>query len=166
MKRKVSHESFVNNLRKKIKSLKKMKEGDVHVFTVNANYGRYKIVVGPAKRDDNCPIEIEGEIHHLFISPENISPNPSKSQVHQNLKHTVIMRNLSVHFNDPSGSGEQLELNSDNIKPREYINLAGKEGEEIIKKANNKDRLSKTAYHIIQKDILHSLEEKKKRAAK
>lgn len=158
MRRRTSHTSFVSDLKKKVRSLKNMREGDVHVFTINANYGRYKIIVGPLKRDNNCPVEIEGEMHHLFVSPNAISPNPSKDQIRENLKHTVIMRDLSVHLSDPSGQGARPQVNDDNVKPREYINLAGKEGEEIIRNVSNKDRLSKATYRIIQKDILNSLE--------
>ena len=44
MNKRATHASFVSDLKKKMRSLKKMKEGDVHVFTINANYGRYKII--------------------------------------------------------------------------------------------------------------------------
>jgi hypothetical protein len=156
------HESFVKNLRKKVKSLKRMKPGEVHVFTINANYGRYKIIVGPMKPDKNCPVEIDGEVHHLFVSPKKISPNPSQKQIRQNLRHTVIMRDLSVHINDPSGSGKQPSMTEGSAKPRECINLAGKEGEKIIRKAQSHGKLSLAAYNIIQKDIIHSLKEEEK----
>ena len=165
MRRSASHASFVESLKRKMKSLKDMKEGEVHVFTVNANYGRYKIIVGPVQKQDNCPVEIEGEIHHLFVSPEAISPNPSREQIQHNLKHTVIMRDLAVHFNDPSGSGEQISNNNDSVKPREYINLAGKEGDEIVRHAQENDNLSLAAYHIIQDDILNSLKKESRKRA-
>lgn len=157
-----SHNSFVQNLRKKVKSLKKMKHGDVHVFTINANYGRYKIIVGPMKQNNHCPVEIEGQVHHLFVSPKDIRPNPSQKQIRENLKHTVIIQDLSVHINDHSGSGKQPSETEGSAKPREYINLAGKEGEKIIRRAKKHGRLSRAAYNIIQKDILRTLKEEEK----
>lgn len=139
-----------------------MKQGDVHVFTINASYGRYKVIVGPMKQNNHCPVEIEGQVHHLFVSPKDIRPNPTQKQIKENLKHTVIMRDLSVHINDPSGSGKHPSATEKSAKPREYINLAGKEGEKIIRKSQSHGKLSRAAYNIIQKDILKSLKEEER----
>ena len=101
MKRHRSHASFIENLRQKIRSLRKMKPEDIHVFTIDASYGRYQIVIGPLEKNHRRSLEIDGNIHHLFISPKAISPNPSKNQIRTNLKNTIIMRDLSVHLFDP-----------------------------------------------------------------
>jgi hypothetical protein len=75
MKRKHSHATFLEQLKRSISSLKHMKPHDMHVLTVHANYGNYEIVIGPeAKRgaghNHERMVEINGEIHHLFISPD------------------------------------------------------------------------------------------------
>ena len=44
--------------------------------------------------------------------------------------------------------------------PRGMINMAGKEGEEILHEMEESGRLNDITYHIIQNDILHALEKK------
>ena len=157
MKKKRSHAAFVENLRRQVRSLKKMKPNDVHVFTIDANYGHYQIVIGPSKKNHERDLEITGEIHQLFVSPDSIRPNPSKHQVHDNLKDTVIMRDLEIHLHDPKGDGKSLKMADSDAHAKECINLAGKNGELLMHQPNRK--LSMAAYKIVQKDILHALEE-------
>lgn len=159
MRNRRSHASFVENLRRKVRSLKKMRSGDVHVFTINANYGNYQIVIGPAKGHNHRNLEITGEIHHLFVSPDSIRPNPSKHQIYKNLKDTIIMRNLEVHLMDPIGDGRHLMMKDSEAHPREYINLAGRNGELLMRHMESGRRLTQAAYKIIQKDILRALED-------
>ncbi len=159
MKHRRSHASFIENLRRKVRSLKKLKPNDVYVFTVNANYGHYQITIGPMNSHHERNLEIEGEIHHLFVSPHLITPNPTKEQVGSNLKDMVIMRDLEIHLVDPAGDGKHLASRGSDAHPRECINLAGKNGELLMRHVESSGRLPKAAYRIIQRDILHSLKQ-------
>jgi len=166
MKRKRAKMPFLDQLRKTVESLKKMKPGEVHILSVNANYGHYQIVIGPENHGEKGsdehgrPIEINGEIHHLFVTPGNISAQPSRKQVLENMKNTVIMRNLSVHLNDPRGDGRHIsapDRDNSGLHAREYINLAGDTGEELLEKVEHSGRFSLAAYRIVQQDILRAL---------
>lgn len=159
MKNRRSHASFIENLRRKVRSLKGLKPHDVHVLTVNANYGHYQIVVGPRRKNRERDLEIRGEIHHLFVSPHSIRPNPSRHQINDNLKGTVIVRDLEVRLHDPKGDGKNLMMKDCEAHPREYINLAGKKGDMLMHDLESGNKLSMAAYRIIQEDILHSLKE-------
>lgn len=145
-----------------------MKPGERHVISINANYGHYQLVIGPSpareKAASSRPIEISGEIHHLFVSPRKISPYPTQNQVTDNLKDTVIMRGLSIHLRDPQGDGSHLAEaeESNGMHAREYINLAGKDGDHLIKEVQSSSTMRMEAYHIIQRDILNALKEHKK----
>jgi hypothetical protein len=153
-----SHASFIGTLRHKIRSLKRLGPNDVYVFTVNANYGHYQITVGPMNDHRKREVEIKGEMHHLFVTPHSIAPNPAKKQVNCTMRNTVVMRNLEVHLVDPEGDGKHLSTKSSDARPREYINLAGKNGELLMRNLESGTRLQKAIYGIIQKDILNSLE--------
>lgn len=168
-KRKVA-EPFIDQLKRSVRSLKKMRPGEVHVFSINANYGHYQIVVG-SHRDavkrrypgKYLPIEINGEIHHLFISPHAIRIHPSKTQMLKNLNNTVIVRDVAVHIRDPKGDGRHVveQAKDVGVRAREYINLAGVEGQKLLEETHHKNRLTMAAYRIIQKDIIESLRQKK-----
>ncbi len=159
--------AFIDELRKSVEELTSMKSNETHIISVNANYGRYEIVIGPEGRGKSNskerPIEINGEIHHLFLSPKSISAMPSKNQILGNLKDTVIVRGLSIHINDPLGDGEHIDHDGsgeNGIHIHEYINLAGNGGKNLIHDAEHDDTMTLAAYHIIQEDILHALKEK------
>lgn len=165
------NDPFIKQLRHVVRSLKRMKPGEVHVLSINANYGHYQVVIGPkqqgekaAKGMESRPIEINGEIHHLFISPHAVRVYPSKGQILHNLRDTVIMRDLEIHLHDPMGDGRHLammEKGDNGIHARECINLAGNEGEKLLEKAEHDTHLSMAAYRIIQRDILRALTERK-----
>lgn len=169
MKKRMSHASFLEQLKKTISSLKNMKPDDMHVLTVHANYGNYEIVIGPESHergddDHRRAVEINGEIHHLFITPDSISPNPSHNQIHDKLKHTVIMQDLEVHLRDTDGDGRHAEGNEGSkygVEPRGMINMAGKEGEEIVHEMEVSGKLNDITYRIIQEDILHALDKRR-----
>lgn len=163
MKNRGKHASFIRNLRRKVRSLKRLKPHDVYVFTINANYGHYQIMVGPMNNRHERNLEITGEIHHLFVSPHSISANPTRDQVEGNLKNTVIMRDLEVRLMDPRGDGRHLKTMGSGAHPREYINLAGKNGELLMTHLEGSGRLSRAAYRIIQEDILRALKKEEKR---
>lgn len=164
MKRHRNNAPFLEQLKRHVKSLKEMKPDDVHVISVNANFGHYQIVIGPERKDEdrNREIEISGEIHHLFISEESVSAHPTKQQMMKNLKDTVIMRDLTIHIKDPAGDGKHLtpEDESSGLHARECINLAGDEGDQMIFDAEHSPKMSLEAYQIVQEDIIHSFEEK------
>ena len=170
MKKRKSHMAFIEQLKAAISSLKNMKPDEMHVITVHANYGNYEIVIGPENK--SAPegkhlrsIEINGEIHHLFISPESISPNPSKQQVHDKLKHTVIMQDLTVHLLDANGDGRHAsghDGSKHGVMPRGMINMAGQEGEELLHQVEESGQLNDITYRIIQNDILQALQKRKK----
>lgn len=170
MKKRQIHTSFLEQLREVVAELKEMKPNEMHVITVHANYGSYELVIGPEdqeiRRDieHHRPVEINGEIHHLFISPESISPNPSRNQIHDKLRHTVIMQDLSIHLRDDDGDGEHAHANNGStsgVMPHGLINMAGEEGEELIHQVEESGQLNDDTYHIIQDDILHALKREK-----
>ncbi len=164
--------AFLQELRSLIRGLKQMKPGETHVISINANYGHYQLVIGPGDKGersanaDERPIEINGEIHHLFVSSDAVSAFPSRNQVLENMKNTVIMRGLSVHLKDPSGDGQHLENGETQgaMQAREYINLAGSKGEQIIEASKSSDEISLETYRIIQQDILKALKEKREKS--
>lgn len=158
--------SFIAQLKNAVHSLRHIKPNEVHILSINAKYGHYQIVIGPMKSesDDTRSIEINGEVHHLFVSPKDVRVHPSKDQVDKNLHDTVVMRDLTIHLKDPRGDGAHLQSDDKEcgmIKPRECINLAGEEGEKIVKDATNGSRVSMATYRIIQEDIISSLKEQK-----
>lgn len=165
MKKKRSHASFLEQLKQVVSELKEMKPNEMHVITVHANYGNYELVIGPenegvTNEEHHRSVEINGEIHHLFISPNSISPNPSQEQIHEKLKHTVIMQDLSIHLKDKDGDGEHAishNGSAQGVMPRGLINMAGKEGEDMIHKVEESGELNDITYRIIQEDILHAL---------
>ena len=173
MKRRRREHKFIEELMKALHILGKMKPNEVHVISINANYGRYEIVIGPGSKKKTkggyirYPIEINGQIHHLFISPHKLRALPSRSQILGNLKDTVIVRDLSVHLRDPWGDGQHLDISEEGhngIQFNEYINLAGDEGENLVHEAEHSNQLPLKAYRLIQKDILHALKERRGRA--
>lgn len=170
MRRKARSKKFLKELQTLVGALKKMKPGETHVLNVNASYGHYQIVIGPGKksraRGDERPIEIDGEIHHLFVTPEEIRAHPSRGQMMANLRDTVIMRGLHIHLMDPMGDGEHLSKGEGNngLHAKEYINLAGDAGEEIIERVEKSDEISFDMYRIVQQDIIKALKENKRKS--
>ena len=163
MKRKRSHAKFIEQLKRTVSSLKNMKPNDMHVITVHANYGNYELVIGPEREGQNRPVEINGEIHHLFVSSDSITTNPTKEQVDGKLRDTVIMQDLEIHLSDPSGDGIHAEGSNGSKKgvaPRGMINMAGASGEKILQRIEENGELEDATYQIIQEDILHALEKK------
>ena len=160
MKRKARSKKFLKELRSLIGALKHMKPGETHILSINANYGHYQLVIGPEKNgrsdEDERSIEIEGEIHHLFVTPDEVRAQPSKNQVMENLKDTVIMRGLHVELKDPKGDGKNLRPSAgyNGLRAKEYINLAGKAGDDIIEKVESSDEISLDTYRLIQEDII------------
>ncbi|MDO8527848.1 MAG: hypothetical protein Q7T03_09200 [Deltaproteobacteria bacterium] len=159
--------TFLQRLLDRVKLSQELTPNEVHVFNVHAYYGHYQIIIGPADKllnknmSQRC-VEINGAMHHLFITKNNIAPHPSQRQIHNNLKGCIIMRDLTLHMKDPTGSGRKVEGTSvqDILFAREKINLAGIEGDKFLKRMENTGKLAKETYKIIQEDILNALENK------
>lgn len=170
MKKRARSKVFLKELRNLVGALKQMKPGETHILSIDANYGRYQLMIGPGRdgeSEDHRPIEIDGEIHHLFMTPEEVRLHPSKRQVKDSMKDTVIMRGLHVHLMDPEGDGDHLARPGNGgccLKAKEYINLAGKEGERMIDEMEHGDEISQDTYRIIQEDIINTLKRDKKKA--
>jgi hypothetical protein len=158
------HQLFFKELARTIQELRHLRKNETHVLSIHANFGHYELVIRPAEASEQHPrsavhpIEINGEIHHLFLSSGKVRPQPSRAEIRGNLKHTVILRGLSLHLMDPRGDGRHLSHNGNNgMHAREYINLAGPEGELLIEKVEHSPEMSMAAYRIAQKDIIHAL---------
>lgn len=160
--KKKKREGFSEQLKERIRALK-LKEGDVHVFNIHAEYGNYQVIVGGEegmheKGEDG--IEIKGEVHHLFLSDKGLQVIPTREQVGNNLKGMLVLRALQVHLKDSAGDGEHLDARVHDVDPKEIINLAGDSGENMMKKAMAESQFYEQAYKIIQMDILNSLKRK------
>ena len=168
MKRKQRQKEFIQELRGLVSELRKMKSSETHVISVDAAYGHYELTIRPNERpqSEHRPIEINGEIHHLFLSNGHMMANPPRQQIMENLKDTVIARGLTVHLMDPIGDGEHLahDGSSEGLDAREFINLEGNEGEKQIWNARHSDELMLEAYRIIQDDIIRALKQHKRRS--
>lgn len=151
---------------------KHMAPMEIHVFNINGNYGHYQIEIGPEYSAAECesmhlkphtrPLMINGEIHHLFMTRNALTPTPTHEEVNRNLRGTVIMKNLKIHILDNDGTGESVKIEKmeeDGVNARECINLAGERGSEMMKDYKSTGRLAKETYKLIQQDILHSLEQ-------
>ncbi|MFA4874642.1 MAG: hypothetical protein WC956_02100 [bacterium] len=170
-RRQARTKAFLDQLREAIGALQKMKPGETHVLSINANYGHYQLVIGPGPEGEKMgkgegqAIEINGEIHHLFVSPDAVRAQPSREQVVENLRDTVILRGCTIHLKDPMGDGRHLDGGSsktNGMHAREYINLAGSQGENLIKEIEHSEKMTLEAYKIVQQDILKALKEHKK----
>ena len=167
MKNKKMTTLLLNTLRESVPLLKQMKPHETHVVTIRANYGNYQIVIGPQSLNKSAngepmrQIEINGKIHHLFLSEENISANPSDEQVKKHLKDIIIMRDLEIHLVDEHGDGKMIRASDkalNGIEARELINLAGDKGRIMIREAQSSGRLPRETYSIIEEDIMQALE--------
>ena len=159
--------SFLEKLMERVRLSPNLPPNEVHVFNVHASYGHYQIVIGPAEKifqnkHPMRPIEINGAIHHLFVTKNQIAPHPSSKQIHDNLKGCVIMRDLTIHLKDPTGTGRKVEKGAkeSQLVAREKINLAGPDGEKFMKRMEHTGRLLQDTYKIVQEDILSALADK------
>lgn len=156
--------SFLEKLLERVKLSPNLPPNEVHVFNVHASFGHYQVIIGPAqkilKKDHPArPVEINGALHHLFVTKNHVAPHPSQKQIHNNLKGCVIMRDLSLHIKDPTGAGRKLAIGNklEAVQAREKINLAGGEGDQFVKRMEQTGKLVKDTYKIVQEDILNAL---------
>lgn len=175
MKRHKVDEPFIKQLKRVVHGLRKIGPSEVHILSIDTNYGHYQLIIGSGhahglskgskgtsipQRAKANPIEINGEIHHLFVSPRSVRVQPSRHQISNNLRGTVIMQGLNVHLKDPKGDGQHLAIpkgGERGIHARENINLAGRAGERLVKGAQRNRYLPMATYRIIQRDILRTL---------
>jgi len=159
--------SFLERLMERVRLAADLPPNEVHVFNVHASYGHYQIIIGPAEKvlrrhRRNRQVEINGALHHLFVTKNHIAPHPTHKQIHDNLKGCIIMRDLTLHIKDPTGSGRKLAVGNkqDAILAREKINLAGPAGDKFLKRMEQTGKLAKDTYKIVQEDILNALAHK------
>ncbi|MBI4124736.1 MAG: hypothetical protein HY466_02250 [Deltaproteobacteria bacterium] len=162
--------SFLEKLMERVHLDPNLPPNEVHVFNVHASFGHYQVIIGPAakvlqrKREmaGNRALEINGAMHHLFVTKNHVTPHPSHRQIHNNLKGCIILRDLTVHIKDPTGKGIKVakEQRDHAVECREKINLAGNDGEKFLKRMELTGRLAKDTYKIVQEDILNALANK------
>lgn len=162
-KEKAKPEKLFQKLREVVSPLKNIKENEVHILNIRANYGNYQVIIAPSKEAANKhKLEINGQIHHLFVSPDRISAKPSELQVKHHMKDTIILRDLNVHLVD-KGRTHKPETAAGwkhAVEVREKINLAGKEGSNLLQNIESNGKLSKAAYDIIEEDIIQALNDR------
>jgi len=150
---------FLKQLMKQ-RGLGALKLDEMTIFNVVGKYGHYQVKVGPEnKKNHTRPIEISGEIHHLFVAKDSITPLPTHEEINRNMQGTVIMKNIEVHLFDRSGKGNGVQIiNSevDGAHPHDQINLGGKTGLNLIHKYSESGKLANETYQIVQSDILSS----------
>lgn len=162
--------SFLEKLADRVRLDPNLPPNEVHVFNVHAAYGHYQVIIGPASKVMHRkkeailhrPLEINGAMHHLFVTKNHVTPHPSHRQVHNNLRGCIILRDLTVHLKDPTGGGHKVEkaVQKYAVECREKINLAGQEGDKILKRMEWTGKLAKDTYKIVQEDILNALANK------
>lgn len=173
MKKQISKKDQLNFIRLLIKhcvELKKLKPRDVCTFNIYTKHGHYQVSIGPECVGSECrrmhvkphsrKLEINGSMHHLFISKEKISPTPKQEDVKANLRGSVIMKDVVIHIVDQDGSGAKIKIenyHSSTIKAEQRINLAGRTGESMMSNLHSSGRLMKDTYKIVQEDILDAL---------
>jgi len=152
---------FLGELLRKKKELASLKKREVSVFNVRGNYGDYQVKLGPLdEKRHTRPIEINGEVHHLFLTHNKILPLPTHEDIKNNMRGTVIMSEVTVHLFDNEGKGRAVAIKKpkiDGAHPRNEINLAGKEGDDALHRMEANGKLAEETYRIVQEDILKSL---------
>lgn len=154
--------SFVEEIIMRNKALKKLKPNDVTIFNVKGNFGSYQIkICAVDEKFHSRPVEINGEIHHLFVTKDVIAPLPTHDEINHNMRGTVIMKDITIHLFDEKGDGiavrlEQSNGNGNGAHARKLINLAGEKGVEFLNNMETTGRLANDTYHIVQEDILKS----------
>lgn len=118
-----------------------------HVINVSARYGEYQIIVEPNASSQS--VKVSGHIHHMYLTPANVSAYPTAEEVQNNLQHTVIARDISIDVELPNKSNAE-------VKTAEYINLAGDEGSKIMQRTQKS--LPQKAEEIMEDDIIRALD--------
>jgi hypothetical protein len=162
--------SFIARLRRALPMVQQLGPQDYTSFDLDANYGHYRITIGTEYSATECrrrhipprsrPIQIEGDIDHLFIEPNSITAQPLPETVAGHLKATVVIQGVRVHISDPDGDGRMIEMEAiprDEIDISQTINMAGKEGQARLQGLLKSGQLTQEAYRIIQEDVIRFL---------
>ncbi len=149
--------TFLVQLLKK-ERISRLRPDEVVIFNVQGSYGNYQVKVGALNKEDNTrPIEINGNVHHLFISKEHVRPIPSHEDVKHNMRGTIIMNDINIELFDSSGHGMNVIIEPQKphkLHPSRYINLAGDSGERYLNEFESSQKMADETYRIIQEDIL------------
>lgn len=159
--------NFLEQFLSSMELVKKLNGEECHIFEVHASFGSYQIMIGPREKNmrqgrEVRPIEINGAMHHLYLTPNHVKAHPSAREIDNSLKDCVIMRDLTIHIKDPTGSGRKVDsaVKRYAVTAKEEINLAGQAGEQLKTRMIHTGKLAKDAYKIIQEDILRAVHEK------
>ncbi len=158
----MKRQNFLKNLLQKDKVLKKLRPCEIAIFNVHGSFGDYQVKVfekNPHLKTRS--VEINGHIHHLFVNNKKVEAMPTKNEIKNNLKGTVIMRDITVRLFDKDGRGARVIIKNskrDGAHAAEKINLAGSAGPKIIKGYEKSEKLANKTYKIVQRDILKALE--------
>jgi hypothetical protein len=163
----MSKHSFLSRLRRALPKLHSMHPTESATFAVDANYGHYTVTVGPEYAPEEIrqrhlrpharPIEVAGEIHHLFLEADHLTALPSREAVDGHLKATVILHDLHVHIFDPNGDGGHILIEPHGDKTlaiTKTTNFAGGWGTQRLQKMYKSGTLTHQTYRIIQEDII------------
>lgn len=166
----MSKHTFLARLRRVLPSLRTLGPEESKTFDINAHYGQYHITVGPEYETAECrrrhvplhsrPIKVEGEIDHLFLEPNQVSPHPSRDVVNRQLRTTVVINGVRVNIFDVHGDGSSCRPDTTanaRIEIRQAINLAGPDGEDRLVNYQRSGVLVRETYRIIQEDVLRLL---------
>ena len=166
----MSKHTFLARLRRVIPTLRSLGPQESKTFDVQAQFGEYHITIGPEYSATHCrqlhvplhsrPIQVEGEIDHLFLEPDQVCAFPSRELVNQQLRTTVVINGVRVHIFDLHGDGASYRANptpASRVEIRQAINLAGPEGEDRLVNYQRSGALTRETYRIIQEDVLKLL---------
>ncbi len=149
--------TFLVQLLKK-EHISRLRPDEVVIFNVHGSYGNYQVKVGALNKENNSrPIEINGNVHHLFISKERVRTLPSHEDIKHNMKGTIVMSDISIELFDGSGHGMNVIIEPEKthkLHPNKYINLAGDVGEKYLNAFESGQKMADETYRIIQEDIL------------
>ncbi len=161
MKQARAAKSFVKELLERISLPRELGPNEIHVVNVHAQYGTYQIIIGASHKKERS-VEINGELHHLYVFPSQVRAIPTSQQVRDNLKGCMILRHLVLHLKDPKGDGVHLEPEKirNSIFCKDTINLTEDEAPAWMKEMQETGRLAISTYRIVQEDILKTLSQK------
>jgi hypothetical protein len=162
--------SFLARLRRALPMLRELPPSEAKSIDVDANFGHYQVTIGPEYSVAECrqrhiplhsrPIELHGQLDHLYVEKNRISPLPTQDLIDQHLKATVVINDVNVHIYDSDGDGATIRIRAKDrsaVEFRQAINMAGDDGEERLRQIKESGTLTRETYRIIQEDILRLL---------
>lgn len=166
----MSRHTFISRLRRELPALRQLDPGASRTFSIQAHFGEYQMEVGPEYALAECrrrhlrphsrPIRLHGHIDHLFVEDGRVTPLLQKKTVNQQLRATMILNDIRVEIHDPDGDGSLVRMHREQVPPIQCghtINLAGDAGHDHLQGLQQNGTLTRSAYQIIQEDILKIL---------